>query len=129
MTTDALLAQVPVQDIVTWRHYLHAHPELSFKEFKTTEYLSSILETFPNLELQRPTETGVVAILKGGKPGKTIALRADIDALPIQEETDVDFISQNDGVMHACGHDTHMWSRYPHVYPVGCSEDDRTNAG
>lgn len=108
MTTDALLAQVPVQDIVTWRHYLHAHPELSFKEFKTTEYLISILETFPNLELQRPTETGVVAILKGGKPGKTIALRADIDALPIQEETDVDFISQNDGVMHACGHDTHM---------------------
>lgn len=107
MTTESLLAQVPVQDILTWRHYLHAHPELSFQEYKTTDYIISILETFPNLELQRPTETGVVAILKGGKPGKTIALRADIDALPIQEETDVDFISQNDGVMHACGHDTH----------------------
>lgn len=107
MTTESLLAQVPVQDILTWRHYLHTHPELSFQEYKTTDYIISILETFPNLELQRPTETGVVAILKGGKPGKTIALRADIDALPIQEETDVDFISQNDGVMHACGHDTH----------------------
>lgn len=107
MTTESLLAQVPVQDILTWRHYLHAHPELSFQEYKTTDYIISILETFPNLELQRPTETGVVAILKGGKPGKTIALRADIDVLPIQEETDVDFISQNDGVMHACGHDTH----------------------
>lgn len=107
MTTESLLAQVPVQDILTWRHYLHAHPELSFQEYKTTDYIISILETFPNLELQRPTETGVVAILKGGKPGKTIALRADIDALPIQEETDVDFISQNDGVMYACGHDTH----------------------
>ena len=107
MTTESLLAQVPVQDIVTWRHHLHAHPELSFHEYQTTDYIISILETFPNLELQRPTETGVVAILKGGKTGKTIALRADIDALPIQEETDVDFISQNDGVMHACGHDTH----------------------
>lgn len=86
MTTESLLAQVPVQDILTWRHYLHAHPELSFQEYKTTDYIISILETFPNLELQRPTETGVVAILKGGKPGKTIALRADIDAFQFKKK-------------------------------------------
>ena len=52
MTTESLLAQVPVQDIVTWRHHLHAHPELSFHEYQTTDYIISILETFPNLELQ-----------------------------------------------------------------------------
>ncbi|GAB2023647.1 amidohydrolase [Pseudolactococcus yaeyamensis] len=106
-TKEELLAQLPVQDIISWRRWLHLHPELSFQEFKTTEYIISVLETFPNLELQRPTPTGVVAVLKGAKPGKTIALRADIDALPITEEADVDFVSENEGVMHACGHDSH----------------------
>ncbi|GFH41867.1 N-acyl-L-amino acid amidohydrolase [Lactococcus hodotermopsidis] len=106
-TKEELLAQLPVKEMIAWRRHLHAHPELSFQEFETTKYIISILETFPNLELQRPTPTGVIAILKGGKPGKTIALRADIDALPIREEADVEFVSENEAVMHACGHDTH----------------------
>lgn len=104
---NRLLSQVPTQDIRKWRQHLHAHPELSFQEYQTTDYIVSILEKFPNLDLQRPTETGVIAILKGGQPGPTIALRADIDALPVEEDTDVSFISKNKGVMHACGHDTH----------------------
>ncbi len=93
--------------LVAWRRHLHQHPELSFKEFKTTDFLIRELQKIPGLEIERPTKTGVVAILKGGRPGKTIALRADIDALPIQEETGLPFASQTPGVMHACGHDGH----------------------
>ncbi|SJZ70068.1 amidohydrolase [Pilibacter termitis] len=102
-----LLEIIPTAEIVAWRRYLHAHPELSFHEVETANYIENVLKTFPNLEISRPIENGIVATLKGGKEGKTIAFRADIDALPIQEESDVEFISQNDGVMHACGHDTH----------------------
>lgn len=101
--------QIPVEKISEWRQHLHQHPELSFKEFKTSQYIYDTLSTFPNLELTRPTPTSVVATLVGSAgDGKTIALRADMDALPIQEETNVDFKSVNDGVMHACGHDTHV---------------------
>ena len=101
--------QIPVEKISEWRQHLHKHPELSFKEFKTSQYIYDTLSTFPNLELTRPTPTSVVATLVGAAgEGKTIALRADMDALPIQEESTVDFKSVNDGVMHACGHDTHV---------------------
>ena len=96
------------QEMIDLRRKLHADPELSFKEFHTTELLISELQKIPGLEIQRPTKTGVVAVLKGGAgEGRTIALRADIDALPITEETDVPFASKNPGVMHACGHDGH----------------------
>ncbi len=98
---------LPIEDMVKWRRHLHENPELSFHEVETAKYIYQLLKTFPNLELTTPTENSVVAILKGAKPGKTIALRADIDALPIVEEADVAFPSQNEGVMHACGHDTH----------------------
>lgn len=103
------LDRIPTDQIIEWREYLHQHPELSFKEFKTSQYIYDTLSTFPNLQLTRPTPTSVVATLVGtAGEGKTIALRADMDALPIKEESNVDFKSLNDGVMHACGHDTHV---------------------
>lgn len=105
MTT--IQEQMPQADMVKWRRHLHRHPELSFHEVETAKYIQKVLADFPNLEVSSLTENSVIAILKGNKPGKTIALRADIDALPIVEEADVDFLSENPGVMHACGHDTH----------------------
>ncbi|SHG73682.1 M20 family metallopeptidase [Ornithinibacillus halophilus] len=94
-------------EMVEIRRYLHQHPELSFKEYKTAKYIADFYE-----ELGIPYEknvggNGVVATLKGAKPGKTVALRADFDALPIQDEKDVPYKSKVDGVMHACGHDGH----------------------
>ncbi|WP_086313796.1 hypothetical protein A5821_001337 [Enterococcus sp. 7F3_DIV0205] len=105
MTT--IQEKMPQADMVKWRRHLHRHPELSFHEVETAKYIQKVLADFPNLEVSSLTENSVIAILKGAKPGKTIALRADIDALPIVEESDVDFPSENPGVMHACGHDTH----------------------
>ncbi|MBO0471859.1 amidohydrolase [Enterococcus sp. DIV0242_7C1] len=99
--------KMPQAEMVKWRRHLHRHPELSFHEVETAKYIQSVLAEFPNLEVSTLTENSVIAILKGSKPGKTIALRADIDALPIVEEADVEFPSENPGVMHACGHDTH----------------------
>ena len=102
-----ILKMINTQKVVDWRRHLHAHPEVSFKEFETTEYLVQQLAQYPEIEIIRPAATGLLAILKGGKPGKTIGLRADIDALPITEEADVPFASKNPGAMHACGHDCH----------------------
>lgn len=94
-------------EMVQIRRYLHQHPELSFKEFKTAQYIAQFYE-----KIGIPYETniggnGVIATLKGELPGKTIALRADFDALPIQDEKDVPYKSTVPGVMHACGHDGH----------------------
>jgi amidohydrolase len=86
---------------------LHRNPELSGEEEETSRYVHETLESFGCLELSRPTETSVVARLVGEESGRTIAIRADIDALPIEEENDFEFASQNPGVMHACGHDGH----------------------
>lgn len=108
MSPDNWLNQIPKESIVEWRRHLHENPELSFKEFKTSQFIVDTLSKFQNLDITRPTETSVVAILVGGAgEGKTIALRGDIDALPVTEESDVEFKSKVDGVMHACGHDTH----------------------
>ncbi len=93
--------------VIAWRRHLHAHPELSFLEYNTAQFVYDALRPLPGLEVSRPTRTSVLAKLVGKKPGKTIALRADMDALPIQEEHDFDFVSQAPGVMHACGHDGH----------------------
>ncbi len=90
-----------------WRRHLHANPELSFEEVDTSRFIYETLESFGGLELERPTRTSVVARLRGDRPGKTIALRADIDALPIQEENTFEFASTRPGAMHACGHDGH----------------------
>lgn len=95
-------------EIIEIRRYLHQHPELSFQEEKTSQYIVDYYKG-KDVEVQRNVGNGygVVVTIKGGKPGKTIGLRADFDALPITEETDVPFKSKNEGVMHACGHDGH----------------------
>lgn len=94
-------------EVIGWRRYLHKYPEPSFQEEKTAQFVYETLQTFGELEISRPTKTSVMARLIGQQPGKVIALRADMDALPIEEENDFDFVSQNPGVMHACGHDGH----------------------
>ena len=95
-------------EMLSWRRDFHAHPELSNNEFRTTEKIVELLKSFGCDSVERPLPTGAVAIIKGAKPGKCAAIRADIDALPVKEETGLPFASQNDGVMHACGHDTHI---------------------
>jgi amidohydrolase len=92
------------------RHHLHANPELSFKEFRTADFVSDELESI-GIEVQRMSTTGVVGLIKGAKgEGPVIALRADLDALPIQEKNETEYVSKNAGVMHACGHDVHTAS-------------------
>lgn len=112
---QALIDQVEPK-VIEWRRDFHEHPELSNREFKTSEKIATHLR---NLGIEVHTgiaHTGVVGILKGGKPGPVVALRADMDALPVTERTPVPFASkvrdtylgQDVGVMHACGHDSHM---------------------
>lgn len=94
-------------EMVQTRRYLHQYPELSFQEEKTAAYIS---DTYKELDIPYQSNVGgngVLATLAGGKPGKKIAIRADFDALPIQDEKDVPYKSKVDGVMHACGHDGH----------------------
>ncbi len=102
--------------IIEWRRYFHEHPELSNQEYKTGKFIADYLKAI-GLEVQYPVaKTGVVGLLKGAKPGPVIALRADIDGLPITERSSLPFASkeksvlngQETGVMHACGHDSHM---------------------
>lgn len=94
--------------LIAWRHDFHQHPELANHEFRTTEKIKAILQDW-GIPL-RPTHlaTGVFAEIGGTNPGPTLGLRADIDALPIQEATGLPYASVNAGVMHACGHDTHI---------------------
>ncbi len=102
--------------LAQWRRHLHEHPELGNREFKTAAYITAHLKTL-GLQIQTGVaKTGVVAILKGGKPGPCIALRADMDALPVKERVNIPFASKDSGeylgqkvpVMHACGHDSHV---------------------
>lgn len=92
---------------VELRRSLHRHPELGNREFSTAEKIRRYLHHC-GFEITLPFGTATVAILKGGLPGKTVALRSDMDALPIREATGLPFASENPGVMHACGHDFHM---------------------
>lgn len=98
-------------EVIAIRRHLHQHPELSFEEFETSKYVCSKLDEF-GIEYQTGfVKTGIVGLIKGNNPeSKTIALRADLDALPIVEENDVEYKSVNEGVMHACGHDVHTSS-------------------
>jgi len=93
-------------EMTEWRRYLHAHPELSFGEYETTAWLAQHLEAL-QIPFTRPAPTGLVCIIEGNRPGRTIAVRADIDALPIVELNDFAYVSTTPGVMHACGHDGH----------------------
>ena len=95
--------------LVEIRKHLHQHPELSFEENKTADFVFSTLKSV-GLHPERMAKTGVVAMINGGHSGPVIALRADLDALPIQEMNDVPYKSLNNGVMHACGHDVHTAS-------------------
>lgn len=112
---DALANKVE-SDVISWRHHFHEFPELSNREFKTSEYVASYLKSL-GLQVQTGVaKTGVVAILDSGKPGPVVALRADMDGLPVKEENALPYRSNQVGeyngkevpVMHACGHDTHM---------------------
>jgi amidohydrolase len=96
------------EEIIEIRRYLHENPELSFQEEKTAQFIADFYKE-KDVDIQRNVGNGygIIVTIKGGKPGKTIGLRADFDALPIVEETDVPFKSKNEGVMHACGHDGH----------------------
>ncbi len=102
--------------VIKWRHHIHKNPELSNREFKTAKYVATHLESL-GIEVETGVaHTGVVGILKGNKPGKVVALRADMDGLPVNERNDLPYKSkatavfngQKTGVMHACGHDTHV---------------------
>lgn len=92
------------------RHQIHMNPELGFEEYETSKLVASELEKLGIEVTKNVAKTGVVGLIKGGYPGKTVAIRADMDALRINEEGDYEFKSKNPGVMHACGHDGHTAS-------------------
>lgn len=100
------LAETTYDYAVEARRWFHTHPELSNQEHKTTKYIIAQLERM-GIPYVTPAPTGVIGVIQGKQPGKVLGIRADIDALPIQELNDVPYCSKNDGVMHACGHDAH----------------------
>lgn len=100
---------VPHDELVRHRRHFHMHPELSLVEIETAAYIARELDALKLDEVRTGVgKTGVLGVLKGGKPGPVTLLRADIDALPVTEINDVEYKSQRDGVMHACGHDAHI---------------------
>ncbi|WP_295803730.1 amidohydrolase [uncultured Microbulbifer sp.] len=112
---NSLLAQTEPK-VIEWRRHIHQNPELGNREFETAKYITAHLKSL-GIEVETGVaHTGVIGLLKGGKPGPTVALRADMDALPVTEEVEVSFASraktqyngEEVGVMHACGHDTHV---------------------
>jgi amidohydrolase len=113
MLTDSWIKQRVKElepKLIEMRRHFHQHPEIGFQEHKTAQFVSKVLT---ELQIEHKTgiaETGIVAVIKGGKPGKTIALRADMDALTLTEKTGLPYASVHEGVMHACGHDAHTAS-------------------
>lgn len=101
------MTYISEENIQKWRRYLHKYPELSFQERSTAKFVYEILCSFSYFHVTKPTKYSVMATKKGKRTGKTIAIRADMDALPIQEETCQPYASVVPGVMHACGHDAH----------------------
>lgn len=109
-------AKAILPKVIEWRRYIHQNPELGNREFKTMEYIAAHLKKLGLEVTTGVAKTGIVALLKGGKPGPVVALRADIDALPIKERVDIpfkstvmaDYLGQQVPVMHACGHDSHI---------------------
>ncbi len=117
--SDRVLAQVDAGEaqVIAWRRHVHQHPELAYQEEKTAAYVADALRAMPGIEVQTGiASTGVKAVLRGGKPGPVVALRADMDALPVQERSGLSFASTAKGtwqgkevpVSHACGHDAHV---------------------
>ena len=105
---EPLLTEELRQDVLAWRRHIHRHPELSFEEHETAAYIEAELRAMGYDDVVSPTPTSRVATLCGGKgPGRTIALRADIDALPVEEAEGLACRSVVPGVSHVCGHDAH----------------------
>lgn len=102
------LSELYYQEMLAIRRHLHAYPELSMQEEKTSEFIASKLKEYGIPYQSGIAKTGIVALIEGGLPGPVVGLRADMDALPIIEENIVDYASRHAGVMHACGHDVHM---------------------
>ncbi|MBD5640777.1 amidohydrolase, partial [Clostridium botulinum] len=96
------------EELIDVRRYMHMYPELSFEEFKTSEFIKEKLKEHNINYIEDFHKTAVVALIKGRKEGKTILVRGDIDALPIEENNSLEYKSLNKGVMHACGHDAHI---------------------
>lgn len=101
------LAKAYEAQAVAWRRHLHSHPELSFEEFETASFVAEHLESMGYSVRRNVGGTGVMGTLETGRPGPVVAFRADIDALPVLEQTGLPFASVRSGVMHACGHDIH----------------------
>ncbi len=119
-----LTAEV-LPEIINIRRHLHKHPELSFEEYQTSAYICSILDKWGISYQKGIVNTGIVGVIKGKKPDtKIVALRADIDALPIQEQTGLEFQSINNGVMHACGHDVHSASLLGTLYILNQTKEE-----
>ncbi len=95
-------------DYIELRRYFHMHPELSFDEYNTAEKIKSVLKTLNIPYSDEIAKTGIMAVLNGESSGKTVVIRADMDALPVKETNDCDYASVNEGIMHACGHDVHI---------------------
>lgn len=105
------LSEAYYEQVLSIRRHLHSHPELSFQEHQTAAYIESQLREMGITDFERKADTGITFLIKGAKDnGKTVAMRADIDALPIVEANEVPYKSKNAGVMHACGHDVHTAS-------------------
>ena len=108
MNSQLLKMAFDLEDqLIQWRREFHMYPEVGFKEFRTAK---RVFEELTRLDIEATSGiggTGVIGLIRGGQKGKTIALRADMDALPMTEENDVPYRSRNQGVMHACGHDAH----------------------
>src|SRR5688572_20192098 len=101
------LAKKYAPEFIEVRHHLHAHPELSYQEFETSKFIQQKLSEY-NIPFEIKATTGVIGLIKGKNPeSRIIALRADMDALPITEQNEVPYKSKNPGIMHACGHDVH----------------------
>ncbi len=106
---DSSVLEVPVEELVRYRRHFHAYPELSFEERETAAFIERELRTCDFDEIRTcVAQTGILATLRGGKPGPTTLLRADMDGLPVEELGDRPYRSTNPGAMHACGHDGHM---------------------
>ena len=99
-----------LEEVIAVRRHLHRNPELSFKEEKTASFICARLDEYGISYKDKIAKTGIIGIIEGKAPGKTVALRADMDALPITEKNETPYRSENEGVMHACGHDAHMAS-------------------
>ncbi|AZI24413.1 amidohydrolase [Pedobacter sp. G11] len=118
------LAATIFNDVVGYRQHIHANPELSFKEFETSKFVKEKLTSW-GIEFTDCANTGVVGLIKGNLPSdKVIALRADMDALPILEDSTKPYASKNQGVMHACGHDVHTSSLLGTAYIINQLKDE-----